>query len=723
MDGQTPQQGHHRPAGRPTSRRSRTPWPRCWPASSAASTSSPVRSRTTPARRSWPPAPSSSSPTSTSSRPARRATSARRACTGGRTGSPCRSQPLRLVRLARPAGDRPRASTRHPVRDRMTDGRRRSPARARGARHRQDLPRRRRQRRGRLRPAPRRDPRPARRERGRQEHPDEHPGRALPAGRRRDPARRPAGQLRVAARCDRAPGSGWSTSTSRWSRRRPSPRTSCSACRSPRFWLRPGRSEAAIGRAGGAVRPAGRPARQDLAAVGRRAAAGRDPQAPLPRGPDPDHGRADRGPRPAGDRRAVPDAAIDDRGRTQHRVHQPQARRGHGHRRPDHRHAPRQWSPRPASPTGRDVTGRPRPADGRARDVLEIARAAAIARRARSSSRCATCRPRTTAGCPPCASVSLDVRAGEIVGIAAVAGNGQSELAEVITGAPAVPRQRRRSTASRGRQPTGRPGHPPRRRPRPRGSDRRRQRPEPVGRRQPDHEALPRRPDRPRLVHRRRGRAWPRARAQGRRTAIAAPSIDTEARLLSGGNLQRLILAREIDTEPAAAWSPSSRPAASTSARSRRSTGVLLERARGGHRDPAHLRGPRRDPGPRRSGRRHVRGPDRRLVPGRRGGHRDDRSADDRRRRTTMRDTMSTRPATRHGELADDAPPRAADRRSALVLGGPDRSARSPSRSSLSGLDHRLVGGDPVRVVTSTSSWRPSGASASSATRWSRRPR
>ena len=31
---------------------------------------------------------------------------------------------------------------------------------------------------------------------------------------------------------------------------------------------------------------------------------------------------------------------------------------------------------------------------------------------------------------------------------------------------------------------------------------------------------------------------------------IAAPSIDTQARLLSGGNLQRLILAREIGSKP-----------------------------------------------------------------------------------------------------------------------------------------------------------------------------
>ena len=37
-------------------------------------------------------------------------------------------------------------------------------------------------------------------------------------------------------------------------------------------------------------------------------------------------------------------------------------------------------------------------------------------------------------GLPGVRGVSMDVRAGEIVGIAAVAGNGQGELAEVITG-------------------------------------------------------------------------------------------------------------------------------------------------------------------------------------------------------------------------------------------------------------------------------------------------
>ena len=53
----------------------------------------------------------------------------------------------------------------------------------------------------------------------------------------------------------------------------------------PRFWLRPSRSEAEIGELAATVRAAGRPARQDLAAVGRRAAAGRDPQDALPRAP------------------------------------------------------------------------------------------------------------------------------------------------------------------------------------------------------------------------------------------------------------------------------------------------------------------------------------------------------------------------------------------------------------------------------------------------------
>src|SRR4029450_8612496 len=43
-----------------------------------------------------------------------------------------------------------------------------------------------------------------------------------------------------------------------------------------------------------------------------------------------------------------------------------------------------------------------------------------------------------------------------------------------------------------------------------------------------------------------RARAAPLAAAY----AVSAPSIDTPVRILSGGNLQRVILAREIDAAP-----------------------------------------------------------------------------------------------------------------------------------------------------------------------------
>ena len=111
---------------------------------------------------------------------------------------------------------------------------------------------------------------------------------------------------------------------------------------------------------------------------------------------------------------------------------------------------------------------------------------------------------------------------------------------------------------------------------------------------------------RPRLVHRRRGgaRRWPSGLKD--EYAIAAPSIDTQARLLSGGNLQRLILAREIDAAPDAAGRRPADPRPRRRARSRRVHQLLLERRERGHRDPADLRGARRAP---RAGR-----PDRRAC-------------------------------------------------------------------------------------------------------------
>jgi simple sugar transport system ATP-binding protein len=144
--------------------------------------------------------------------------------------------------------------------------------------------------------------------------------------------------------------------------------------------------------------------------------------------------------------------------------------------------------------------------------------------------------------------VSLDVRAGEIVGIAAVAGNGQSELAEVVTGLRPCRGEifvggepvANRSAATVIRRGVA---HVP--------EDR-----TSVGSAPnlslTDNLIMKRYRDAP------VSRGWliddesARTLATGLRDAyrIAAPTVDTEVRLLSGGNLQRAILAREIETKP-----------------------------------------------------------------------------------------------------------------------------------------------------------------------------
>ncbi len=151
-------------------------------------------------------------------------------------------------------------------------------------------------------------------------------------------------------------------------------------------------------------------------------------------------------------------------------------------------------------------------------------------------------------GLPALRGVSLDVRAGEIVGIAAVAGNGQSELAQVVTGL----RPCHGSVTVAGEEVANRSaghaikfgvGHVP--------EDR-----TGVGSSPnlsvADNLIMKRYRDAP------LARGWfiddaaARTMAQDLKDtyAIAAPSIDTQARLLSGGNLQRLIFAREIHSEP-----------------------------------------------------------------------------------------------------------------------------------------------------------------------------
>jgi simple sugar transport system ATP-binding protein len=151
-------------------------------------------------------------------------------------------------------------------------------------------------------------------------------------------------------------------------------------------------------------------------------------------------------------------------------------------------------------------------------------------------------------GLPALRDLSLDVRAGEIVGIAAVAGNGQSELAEVITGL----RPCRGTVRIGGEVVSNRPpkhaikagvAHVP--------EDRTE-----VG-------SAPNLSVADNLIMKRfreppvsrgwlidDGRTRTLAEEIREEYSIAAPTVETRARLLSGGNLQRLILAREIETRP-----------------------------------------------------------------------------------------------------------------------------------------------------------------------------
>ena len=151
-------------------------------------------------------------------------------------------------------------------------------------------------------------------------------------------------------------------------------------------------------------------------------------------------------------------------------------------------------------------------------------------------------------GLPALRGIDLDVRAGEIVGIAGVAGNGQSELAEVITGL----RPCQGSIVLDGRELANRPvrevleagvAHVP--------EDRNGTGSAP-GLSIADNLVMKRYRTPPIGGRIRIGRKAARAVAEELTAAyeVSAPSIDTPARLLSGGNLQRVILARELTSEP-----------------------------------------------------------------------------------------------------------------------------------------------------------------------------
>jgi simple sugar transport system ATP-binding protein len=152
-------------------------------------------------------------------------------------------------------------------------------------------------------------------------------------------------------------------------------------------------------------------------------------------------------------------------------------------------------------------------------------------------------------GLPALRGITLDVRSGETLGVAGVAGNGQSELAQVLTGlrrcsAGSITVNSVETGSRSPRQAIAqRVAHVPEDRtgvgtaPNLSVADNlimKSYRDAPLARRWTiDTGAVRRFANRLRETY-----------------AIAAPSVETEARLLSGGNLQRLILAREIASEP-----------------------------------------------------------------------------------------------------------------------------------------------------------------------------
>ncbi|MDQ3247641.1 MAG: ABC transporter ATP-binding protein [Chloroflexota bacterium] len=152
-------------------------------------------------------------------------------------------------------------------------------------------------------------------------------------------------------------------------------------------------------------------------------------------------------------------------------------------------------------------------------------------------------------GLPALKNVSLTVRAGEIVGVAGVAGNGQTELAQVITGL-------RPCTSGRilvnGTEVSNQPALSAIR--------------QGVSHIPEDRNHVGSAPNlsitdnvimksyrQPPLAS-----GWSLRYPVARQTAealkeeyaILAPSVETQARLLSGGNLQRTILARELSAQP-----------------------------------------------------------------------------------------------------------------------------------------------------------------------------
>ncbi len=152
-------------------------------------------------------------------------------------------------------------------------------------------------------------------------------------------------------------------------------------------------------------------------------------------------------------------------------------------------------------------------------------------------------------GLPALRHLSLQVRAGEIVGIAGVAGNGQSELAQIITGL-------RKITCGKvlinGEDVANRPANVAIKRGVSHVPEDRTHVGSAPGLSLADNLIMKSYRQAPIATGWVLNRPVIRQEAERLKTSydIAAPSINVEARLLSGGNLQKAILAREMSSAP-----------------------------------------------------------------------------------------------------------------------------------------------------------------------------
>ena len=283
-----------------------------------------------------------------------------------------------------------------------------------------------------------------------------------------------------------------------------------------------------------------------LAALGWRAPAGRDSEGPLPRRRVAHPRRADRRAHPERGRGPVPGPSPTRRGRARPRLHLAQGRRGARavgpHHRAEGRPTRRHRSPGTAASRdeliemmvghrlSEELQIRPRTA-GRGRLVLKGLRV------------------RGDRGEESVRGVDLDVGEGEIVGIAGVSGNGQRDLAEAVagirppTGGSILLDGKEIAGASPGRVRAAGLAYVPEERMRDGVIS--------------DFSVA----DNLILVDN-RSRAYSRFGFLRRKAirrhcerlvddfAVKTPDIDTPARNLSGGNIQKLILARELSGHP-----------------------------------------------------------------------------------------------------------------------------------------------------------------------------